>query len=59
MSSSCMQDLFEALDLPLFPWHASPKPRFVRIEPVEVTGRRFHVVEPTDTGRRPARAATE
>ncbi len=54
-----MQDLFEALDLPLFSWHASPKPRFVRIEPVEVTGRRFHVVEPTDTGRRPARAATE
>ena len=54
-----MQDLFEALDLPLFSWHASPKPRFVRIEPVEVTGRRFHVVEPTDTARRPARAATE
>ena len=54
-----MQDLFEALDLPLFPWHAAPKQRFVRIEPVEVTGRRFHVVEPTDTGRRPVRAATE
>jgi nitroimidazol reductase NimA-like FMN-containing flavoprotein (pyridoxamine 5'-phosphate oxidase superfamily) len=26
-----MQDVFEALDLPLFPWHASPKHRFVRI----------------------------
>ena len=40
-----MQDLFDALDLPLFPWHASPKHRFVRIEPVEVSGRRFHVVD--------------
>ena len=40
-----MQDLFDALDLPLFPWHASPKHRFVRIEPVDVSGRRFHVVD--------------
>ena len=39
-----IQDLFDALDLPLFPWHAAPKHRFVRIEPVEVSGRRFHVV---------------
>ena len=30
---------------PLFPWTASPKPRFVRVVPDEVTGRRFHVVE--------------
>ncbi len=35
-------DVFEATDLPLFPWHSSPKPRFVRIEPDSVTGRRFH-----------------
>jgi uncharacterized protein len=41
-----MYDLLDALDLPLFPWHASPKHRFVRIEPVEITGRRFHVVDP-------------
>jgi nitroimidazol reductase NimA-like FMN-containing flavoprotein (pyridoxamine 5'-phosphate oxidase superfamily) len=40
-----MQDVFDALDLPLFPWHASPKHRFVRIEPDDVSGRRFHVVE--------------
>ena len=40
-----MQDVFEALDLPLFPWHASPKHRFVRIEPDDVSGRRFHVVD--------------
>jgi len=39
-----MHDLFDALDLPLFPWHAGPKHRFVRIEPVQITGRRFHVV---------------
>lgn len=40
-----MQDLFDALDLPLFPWHASPKHRFVRIEPDDVSGRRFQVVD--------------
>lgn len=40
-----MHDLFDALDLPLFPWHAAPKPRFVRIEPDDVSGRRFHVVD--------------
>jgi hypothetical protein len=39
-----MHQYFEAVDLPLFPWHAGPKHRFVRIEPVEITGRRFHVV---------------
>ena len=40
-----MHDLFDALELPLFPWHAAPKHRFVRIIPDEVTGRRFAVVE--------------
>jgi uncharacterized protein len=40
-----MIEYFEAEDLPLFPWHASPKPDIVRIEPGEVTGRRFHVVD--------------
>ena len=39
-----MQELFDALDLPLFPWHAAPKHRFVRIVPGEITGRRFRVV---------------
>jgi uncharacterized protein len=42
-----MYDVLDALELPLFPWHASPKHRFVRIEPVEISGRRFHVVEPS------------
>ena len=40
-----MQDVFDALDLPLFPWHAAPKHRFVRIEPDDLSGRRFHVVD--------------
>jgi nitroimidazol reductase NimA-like FMN-containing flavoprotein (pyridoxamine 5'-phosphate oxidase superfamily) len=38
-----MQDVFDALDLPLFPWHASPKHRFVRVEPFDLSGRRFRV----------------
>lgn len=36
---------FDAADLPLFPWNASPKNRVVRIEPEIITGRRFVVVE--------------
>jgi uncharacterized protein len=39
-----MMDYIEADDLPLFPWHAAPKPDIVRIEPEIVTGRRFHAV---------------
>jgi uncharacterized protein len=56
-----MQDVFEALDLPLFPWHASPKHRFVRIEPDDVSGRRFHVVDRDTSGSDsgPARAREE
>ncbi len=33
-------------DLPLFPWHTSPKPVYVRIRPERVTGRRFEVARP-------------
>ncbi len=40
-------EVLHAEDLPLFPWNASYKPRFVRIVPEEVTGRRFHVVPGT------------
>ena len=36
-------DLFAEADLPPFPWHASSTPRYVRIRPTEVTGRRFEV----------------
>jgi nitroimidazol reductase NimA-like FMN-containing flavoprotein (pyridoxamine 5'-phosphate oxidase superfamily) len=39
-----MQEVFDAEDLPLFPWLAWEKPNFVRIEPTVVTGRRYHVV---------------
>jgi nitroimidazol reductase NimA-like FMN-containing flavoprotein (pyridoxamine 5'-phosphate oxidase superfamily) len=40
-----LEEMLDALDLPLFPWLASPKPRFVRIEPDVVTGRRFSVLD--------------
>jgi nitroimidazol reductase NimA-like FMN-containing flavoprotein (pyridoxamine 5'-phosphate oxidase superfamily) len=56
-----LYDLFDALDLPLFPWHASPKHRFVRIEPDDISGRRFHVVDKTvwETNPRTIRAREE
>lgn len=38
-----MYELFDAQELPLFPWHAGSKHRFVRINPTEITGRRFEV----------------
>jgi nitroimidazol reductase NimA-like FMN-containing flavoprotein (pyridoxamine 5'-phosphate oxidase superfamily) len=44
-----MQEVFAATDLPLFSWQAAPKHRFVRIEPVAITGRRFSVVEDART----------
>ena len=37
-------ELLDTAGLPLFPWHAAPKQRFVRIVPDEITGRRFRVV---------------
>jgi uncharacterized protein len=40
-----IHDVFDAIDLPLFPWHAAPKHCFVRIDPDEISGRRFHVVD--------------
>ena len=46
-----MYEYFDALDLPLFPWHAGPKHHFVRIDPVEVTG-------PSIPRRRPRRRAS-
>lgn len=36
-----MFEYLEAEELPLFPWHLGTKPNIVRIEPEEVTGRRF------------------
>jgi len=40
-----MYEFFDALDLPLYPWHLAPKHRFVRIIPDEVTGRRFWIAD--------------
>jgi nitroimidazol reductase NimA-like FMN-containing flavoprotein (pyridoxamine 5'-phosphate oxidase superfamily) len=40
-----MIEIFEATDLPLFPWLTSPKPRFVRIVPDSITGRSFRRVQ--------------
>ena len=39
------QELIDTTDLPLFPWQAGAKHRFVRIVPTEVSGRRFGVVD--------------
>jgi hypothetical protein len=40
-----MYELFDAQDLPLFPWNDAPKYRFVRIVPELTTGRRFTVTD--------------
>jgi nitroimidazol reductase NimA-like FMN-containing flavoprotein (pyridoxamine 5'-phosphate oxidase superfamily) len=40
-----LSDYMAAEDLPLYPWLATVKPSFVRIEPRAVTGRRFHVAD--------------
>ena len=40
-----MYELFDAVDLPLYPWNKAPKHRFVRIVPDQVTGRRFVIVD--------------
>lgn len=40
-----MQEVFDAEDLPLFPWISWEKPNFVRIDPTSVTGRRYHIID--------------
>jgi nitroimidazol reductase NimA-like FMN-containing flavoprotein (pyridoxamine 5'-phosphate oxidase superfamily) len=40
-----MYEALDALELPLFPWHGSSKPHIVRIEPDQITGRRFRVAD--------------
>jgi hypothetical protein len=40
------QDLLDTVDLPLFPWHAGDKGRFIRIVPTTTSGRRFPVADP-------------
>ena len=36
-----LHDVIDTVSLPLFPWQGGAKPRFVRIEADQVTGRRF------------------
>jgi len=40
-----LTEILTAEDLPLYPWIATIKPSFVRIDAREVTGRRFHVAD--------------
>jgi nitroimidazol reductase NimA-like FMN-containing flavoprotein (pyridoxamine 5'-phosphate oxidase superfamily) len=42
-----MQEMVDTVALPLFPWHAEPKPSYLRVVPHTVTGRRFAVVAPS------------
>jgi uncharacterized protein len=41
------QDLLDTIDLPLFPWQAGDKGRFIRIIPTSTSGRRFPVADPS------------
>lgn len=38
-----LYEVLEVIELPLFPWHSSPKSHFVRIEPQSISGRLFEV----------------
>lgn len=40
-------DQLEMESLEVTPWQGGAKPRFIRIEPLEVTGRRFEVADPS------------
>ena len=46
-----MHELFDAANLPLYPWNAAPKHRFVRIVADQVTGRRFKIADRTTEHR--------
>ena len=54
-----MQEVFDAEDLPLFPWLAGDKPNFVRIEPTVITGRRYRILDTTTPDSSLGWAATE
>jgi hypothetical protein len=41
------QDLIDTVDLPLFPWQAGDKERFIRIVPTTTSGRRFPIADPS------------
>ncbi len=39
------QELLDTIDLPLFPWQAGEKGRFIRIVPTTTSGRRFPIAD--------------
>jgi nitroimidazol reductase NimA-like FMN-containing flavoprotein (pyridoxamine 5'-phosphate oxidase superfamily) len=41
-----MHELLDTVTLPLFPWQAGAKGRFVRLVPDEISGRRFTILDP-------------
>lgn len=53
-----LYDVLEVIELPLFPWHSSPKPHFIKIEPDSITGRRFDVAGGARSAVPPAEAPT-
>ncbi|WEV77274.1 pyridoxamine 5'-phosphate oxidase family protein [Janibacter cremeus] len=57
-----IDDVMDTVDLPLSPWQAGDKGRFIRITPGEVTGRRFPIADPSTWQTMPEgfrRASTE
>ncbi|MDQ2837317.1 MAG: pyridoxamine 5'-phosphate oxidase family protein [Actinomycetota bacterium] len=42
---NAVPEVLDAMTFPLFPWHAGPKHRLVRIVPDDISGRRFHVLD--------------
>ena len=48
-----LEEVLDALDLPLFPWHTAPKSYILRVEPDSMSGRSF--TASTTGGSTPAR----
>ncbi len=42
-----VEDLMDTMDLPLFPWQAGDKGRFIRIVPTSTSGRGFRIADPS------------
>lgn len=45
-----LHEVLDSMKLPVYPWQSSPKPHFVRIEPDDLSGRSFEVVESARPG---------
>lgn len=41
------EELLDTIDLPLFPWQAGEKGRFIRIVPTTTSGRRLPIADPS------------